>query len=106
MRYFQDNSEKTFLSCSLAKEFGWATEEFCRLAKKLYLPAKEFGRLQLLSKSARFLCDLAKLLGGSTGKQFGQAELLSYRVELLSGRAKLLGQRIALFPKGVPHTAH
>jgi hypothetical protein len=37
--------EKRLLAGSLAKEFGLATEEFCRLTKELYSARKEFGRL-------------------------------------------------------------
>ncbi|WP_417910418.1 hypothetical protein [Candidatus Electronema sp. PJ] len=37
--------QPTFLSCSLAKEFALATEEFCRLGKELYSAGKEFGRV-------------------------------------------------------------
>ncbi|WP_417910683.1 hypothetical protein [Candidatus Electronema sp. PJ] len=64
------NSSTRFLSCSPAKEFGLATEEFCRLIKEFYSVAKESGRvakefcpaveefcrLKLLSQSARLLC--------------------------------------------------
>jgi hypothetical protein len=33
---------KIFLSCSLAKQFSLANEEFCRLKKECYSAAKEF----------------------------------------------------------------
>ncbi len=95
-RCFLLNSEKPFLSYSLAKEFGLATEEFCQLAKELYSAgkasgrvAKKFCRLGKEFESVKLLCD-------RLGKEFGQAELLFCRLQLFSGRAKLLGQR-ALF---------
>ncbi|WP_417910482.1 hypothetical protein [Candidatus Electronema sp. PJ] len=50
--YFSHNPELLFLSYSLTKQFGLATEEFCRSGKelysageKLYLPEKESGRV-------------------------------------------------------------
>jgi hypothetical protein len=106
--------EFIFLSCSLAKEFGLAEKEFCRLAqescsarKELYSATKESGRVRKeFGQAAEEFCRLAKelksakLLCGLPRKQFGQAELLCCRAQLLcsrvqflSGRAKILGQR-------------
>ncbi|WP_417910206.1 hypothetical protein [Candidatus Electronema sp. PJ] len=59
VRCLLHNSELLFLSCSLAKEFGSAREEFYRLTKELY--------------SAKLLC-------GRLRKEFCQAELLCCRV--------------------------
>ncbi|WP_417910355.1 hypothetical protein [Candidatus Electronema sp. PJ] len=36
---------ETFDCKSLAKEFGLAKKEFCRLGKELYSARKEFGRV-------------------------------------------------------------
>ncbi|WP_417909090.1 hypothetical protein [Candidatus Electronema sp. PJ] len=43
------NSALRFLFCSLAKQFGWASEECCRLRKELYSAAEKFGLAKLLS---------------------------------------------------------
>ncbi len=82
-----------------------AKEEFCRLAKELYLAEKKSGRVpkefgQAGKESCRLAKELesAKLLGGRLRKEFGQAELLFYRLQLLSYRAKLLGNQAGLVP--------
>ncbi|WP_417910646.1 hypothetical protein [Candidatus Electronema sp. PJ] len=60
-RCFLRNPELILLSCSLAKQFYSAEEEFCRLGKELESAEKEFGRVAKESgQAAEEFCRLAK----------------------------------------------
>ncbi|WP_417909912.1 hypothetical protein [Candidatus Electronema sp. PJ] len=77
--------ENTELYCSFAKEFGLVRKEFCsakeeccRLVKELYSATKEFGRV-----TKEF--GLAKLLSCRLSKEFGRLQLLCKSARLLCG---------------------
>ena len=106
LQHVLHNHSVQLLSYSLAKEFGLARKEFCRLRKELYSATKESGSVRKeFGQAAEESCRLAKefwsakLLCGRLRKEFCQAELLFCRVELLCGQAKLLGKRAVLFPR-------